>query len=69
MITIKTTQEQIGKCHCCEKPFISGKRHATDLCAYFTRDPVPTVEAGYLCKQCRERYFQLGAYTFPIYRE
>jgi hypothetical protein len=66
MTTFTLTPEQIGKCHCCEKPFRTNGRHATDLCVYFTRDEVPTLAYGFLCKVCRERYFEIGAFTLPI---
>ena len=50
-------------CHSCEKRF-NASRPPMDACVFFNRDQ--SIGVALLCLDCREDYFEMGAYTLPL---
>jgi len=62
----KPVAAALRRCHCCEKPF-NKDRKPRDICCFFARDR--TIAMGFLCLDCREDYFSMGAYTLSLWSD
>lgn len=54
---------KLPPCHGCEKKF-SAFNPPTDMGVYVARDG--KIQGALLCRSCRDRWFDLGAFTFNL---